>query len=671
MIKYNYEYLRDSSFLKEFDKNPLKEQYVKITVLDWNENPIKAIEGRTTGGSVNVNGDSAMRRSCNLTMVASDNDYSITTVRNLISINKRIHLEIGFLNTTSKYLKYDKLWFPLGVYVINSLNIVHGTDGTNISLQLQDKMCLLNGTCGGIIPAATTFHQYETVDENGAYIIKKPTIYAIIQELVNHFGGEQLSKIIISDLDLRIKHVMKWIGSTPIYLQNSDDGESIQYNFTTDLSEIDGGYQKYENGEDIGYIYTDFTYPSELIANAGDSVTSVLDKITKVLTNYEYFYDLQGNFIFREKKNYLNTSKSTVDLNNINKEDYLIDISKEKAEYVFDNSTLISSFNNSPKYNMIKNDFIVWGIKTDTLGNKFPIRYHLAIDSKPKTGNTYKCFFYEDEKDGLKKTKCPIKYSNITEFPTVGVNDLFYMDENDSKIYKWDSEKKEYVQITDGLVDITTSDWRTELYLQGASAEPLGAGSNDYYTELNNEWPKLYDVEKGEFTEEASAHPTDVNYFLDFIDSEASISEISISNIGKRSQVVNDESVNCIFEPLIPDLVILDNSNPDIRTLRQECEEQGQDYVQVDSNIFSNIAAGGTKNSAFVLVRDLLYQYTSYNESISISALPIYYLEPNTRITVLDQESDIYGDYIIKSMSLPLIPSGTMSLSCTRALDKI
>jgi len=43
----------------------------------------------------------------------------------------------------------------------------------------------------------------------------------------------------------------------------------------------------------MGYIYTDFTYPGkELVCNAGDSVTSVLDKIISVMGNYEYFYDV-------------------------------------------------------------------------------------------------------------------------------------------------------------------------------------------------------------------------------------------------------------------------------------------------------------------------------------------------------------------------------------------
>ena len=47
------------------------------------------------------------------------------------------------------------------------------------------------------------------------------------------------------------------------------------------------------------------------------------------------------------------------------------------------------------------------------------------------------------------------------------------------------------------------------------------------------------------------------------------------------------------------------------------------------------------------------------------------FLEPNIRITVRDSESGINGDYMINSISIPLDINGTMSLSCTRALEKI
>jgi len=58
------------------------------------------------------------------------------------------------------------------------------------------------------------------------------------------------------------------------------------------------GYDTYESGQDVGYIYTDFVYPDELIGDAGNTVCNILDKIKNTLGNYEYFYDLDGNFVF-------------------------------------------------------------------------------------------------------------------------------------------------------------------------------------------------------------------------------------------------------------------------------------------------------------------------------------------------------------------------------------
>ena len=48
----------------------------------------------------------------------------------------------------------------------------------------------------------------------------------------------------------------------------------------------------------VGYRFTDLTYPGELIASVGESLTSILDKIKNVLGSFEYFYDLDGKFIF-------------------------------------------------------------------------------------------------------------------------------------------------------------------------------------------------------------------------------------------------------------------------------------------------------------------------------------------------------------------------------------
>ncbi len=244
----------------------------------------------------------------------------------------------------------------MGTFVIINPSLNHSTSGITLSLQLKDKMCLLNGECGGVIPASTQFDEYETIDESGHYILERPVILQIIKEAVNHFGGEQLSKIIISDLDTKVKQTMKWAGSTPLYFLNSPG----EYKFTTNYYEVaNKPHDMYEYGQDVGFVYTDFTYPGELIGDAGSNVVTVLDKIKSTLGNYEYFYDVYGNFIWQEIKNYLNTTHATVELDKLSNENYIADMSKGKKAFDFKDSRLITSYSNNPNFNKIKNDFIV------------------------------------------------------------------------------------------------------------------------------------------------------------------------------------------------------------------------------------------------------------------------------------------------------------------------
>lgn len=679
-MKFNYKYLQDSTFLSEVDNLEIKTQYVKITVLDWLENPIQEVQGIVTGGSASLDGKSGMRRSANLTVQIPNEELSnVTNVNNLFSINKKIYLEIGFKNTTNKYTEYPILWFPQGLFIIINPSLSHSTSGVSLSLQLKDKMCLLNGDCGGKLPASTQFDEYETIDENGDFVIMKPTIVQIIREAVNHWGGEQLGKIIISDLDTKVKMAMRWIGSTPLYFIT----EQGNLHFTTNYAEAAGkAYKMYEYGDDVGFIFTDFTYPNELIENAGSSVVTVLDKIKGVLSNYEYFYDIYGNFIWQEIKNYLNTTQATVDLEKITNQDYIVDQSKGKLAYDFRNSKLITSYSNSPQFSKIKNDFVVWGIRKTAMGNTVPIRYHLAIDSKPKTGNIYEVFMYDDPTDGLTKAKAPIKFAAAANFPEQGAAGVFYYAGDLKQIFVWETDSYRLLSNTE-LRKVKTTDWRTELYLQGAVAEPLGVESNYYYTELNAEWPKLYDIcqssyeENGEtiytggFKPEVLKNPSDIDYWLDFIDTTTAIGALSISNIGRRTHIVNSNDINCVFEPEIPDYVLIKKGQEDTDEKRRECEARNQAFIQVDEAIYDMLAVGGIPNGAFTEIKNLLHEYTSYSETVQIQTIPIYHIEPNIRIGIYDKDSNIDGDYMINTISVPFAISGTMSISATRAMTKM
>jgi hypothetical protein len=62
--------LYDKNFLIKLDRYKHKTTYARITALNFQESPMETIEGRITQGTVSVDGNSAVRRTCSLTLVA-------------------------------------------------------------------------------------------------------------------------------------------------------------------------------------------------------------------------------------------------------------------------------------------------------------------------------------------------------------------------------------------------------------------------------------------------------------------------------------------------------------------------------------------------------------------------------------------------------------------------
>jgi len=62
--------LLDKEFIKLLDKNNLREVYAKIISLNKDELPVEEISGKVSQGSLSIDGSSAVRRTCSLTIVS-------------------------------------------------------------------------------------------------------------------------------------------------------------------------------------------------------------------------------------------------------------------------------------------------------------------------------------------------------------------------------------------------------------------------------------------------------------------------------------------------------------------------------------------------------------------------------------------------------------------------
>ena len=59
---------------------------------------------------------------------------------------------------------------------------------------------------------------------------------------------------------------------------------------------------------------------------------------------------------------------------------------------------------------------------------------------------------------------------------------------------------------------------------------------------------------------------------------------------------------------------------------------------------------------------------TNYQNTISISSIPVLYLDPNIRISVEDSSTNTYGDYIINSFSINFSGMPSMTTNATKAI---
>ena len=163
-----------------------------------------------------------------------------------------------------------------------------------------------------------------------------------------------------------------------------------------------------------------------------------------------------------------------------------------------------------------------------------------------------------------------------------------------------------------------------------------------------------------------------MDYYLDFIDTNEELSKISVAAVGRRTKAQNIDSVNCVFEFNVPAVYFYSEADDEAYKvmIQNYAQAQDADYMELSVEDYASLKLSSTANDAYTEARALLYESTQRNSTISISAVPIYYLDANSRITVSDSVSGIQGDFLINSISLPLDISGTMTLSCSQVLQK-
>ena len=795
--------LLDLDFLLALDRERNRVTYARVTSLTLDNYPIDRIEGVVTAGSITLDGDSAVRRICSLSLTTGN--FNILNV--YWSLATRVKIEIGIQNHLLEYQdKYDEIiWFNQGVYVLTDFSTSAQVNNYTIQLSGKDKMCLLNGDVGGTFNAETYIDTERIQQEDGTWVDEKRPVAYIIREMVHHYAQESFHNIIIKDIDTLSLKVLNNKKATFYLIQTCDTEEIIDLfysdlyadtpstlkqkyyykkdvsqevdfnNIATDfyfkedideddiglISTSDSNYEpsiivdeksnqyyviKIEYGDDIGYQLTETYYPEELIAGIGETVTSVLDKIVETFGAYEYFYNLDGQFVFQAKQTYVNTSWDN--RVTIERESYIApSMVSSQVQYTFEGNELTTAYSNSPALGDIKNDFTVWGLKKNSSGVETPIHMRYAIDLKPTyywsynnigyiSTDFYKDEIYNGEKSKKNKMSSTVKVNDYP-FPSVTMQtnngkekyfivdwrEIIYQMALDYYQHNHDDDFEVRIQVNNNKVfyknifDKNNTFVRTEaveyrLYERGHT------GYEQYYHDIEGFWRLLYAPKDflDEYTEDQSKYPlysvnvedfydTIVNtvtgastlgeyigpwnknivlapssllFWFDFFDAnDLGLGQFSVPAIGSRPKEEENDSIRVLIYKDIPDIIFITREEYDFYNAEHRLLD-GYDYFILDEYDYiakaiedDKIRLSSRSVTAQEKIDDLLYNYAYCNETINITSVPIYYLEPNTIISAEDEQRKVNGYYIMNKINLPLDYKGTMQITAIKVPERV
>ena len=544
-------------------------------------------------------------------------------------------------------------------------------------------MCKLNGEVGGIIDSAA--EDLDKITEEDGTKTSLP-IKEIIRNLVYEFGEEPYHNIVINDLQEDAVELLEYRYNVPMFLYKSQENKSdlidniiiggekeckedsdifTLNDLTVQLTPLGDDPKEYkitfDDNEATKYAVSRVDYGmtaglqlSKLIygegdngaltANIGEPLTSLLDKIVNFLGgNYEYFYNLDGQFVFQLKESFTKTMWGN--------KDYI----EDREIYDFNQGAYIISLSNTPDIANLKNDFSIWGNNSESLA----IHYRYTIDQKP--------FAYKS----IRKGKVYAVSNEMAQ--------KYYL--NDSNYIICDWREIIYQMADDYFKCHTKEDFTRKIKEFNPILFPLGKTKYEqYYRDMQGFWRDLYidpsrevdswsEEEKNKYytngdykfwNKDVYENPHKLKFFIDFLES-GSIQNFGVRKLGRKPYVKEEKNVKAIDYKQIPNILYLEPG--------QETNMTGYKKVQMQhiDQIFSKVRRGTSAKEA---IEQCLYKYAYCNEAVNITCSPIFDLKPNSSILLSDKEAQVNGEYIVDKINLSLNYNGNMTITAIKAAEQ-
>ena len=184
--------------------------------------------------------------------------------------------------------------------------------------------------------------------------------------------------------------------------------------------------------------------------------------------------------------------------------------------------------------------------------------------------------------------------------------------------------------------------------------EPIYYYTEDYEYDRETYWHR-----------NVSESPEKMLFWFDFLDADGSqLGKYSVPAVGMRSKALKDTNVKSIYYREVPKVIFQSG----IETYEHQT---GYTYIQLQNTMENLFTISSRGKSAKGRIEELLQENGYCIESVNISTVPVYHLEPNNCILIQDDRTGISGKYITSKITVPLTHNGTMSITATKLIDDL
>ena len=151
----------------------IRNKYIKINLLNFNYVVVDTLEGNAIEGTININGSSDIRRTCNISLVLTDSSFNVE-VGGKIWLDKYIQIYVGIEDMTTSEIS----WTNMGIFLINKPTYNYDSSTKKMSFEGIDLMAKMTGLRNGYIKGIN--NEGFTLIPAGSNV--KNAIIAVLQE---------------------------------------------------------------------------------------------------------------------------------------------------------------------------------------------------------------------------------------------------------------------------------------------------------------------------------------------------------------------------------------------------------------------------------------------------------------------------------------------------------